>query len=69
MYESTALRLLRLGFLQDEDVGFDRQYESRKLKIKSINLLAADVAQYQGRVIPGQTAPCTNFAKRQADSF
>ena len=63
---STALRVLRLGFLQDGDVGFERQYESRKLQIKRVNFLAADVAQHQRRIIRGQTAPRSNFTNRQA---
>src|SRR6185312_471717 len=35
--------------------------ESRKLQIKRVNFLAADVAQYQRRVVRAETAPCANF--------
>ena len=43
--------------------------QSRKLQIKRVNFLAADVAQYQRGIIRGQTAPRANFTNRQADSF
>jgi hypothetical protein len=47
------LRVFRLGFLQDGDVGVaaGRLYESQKLQIKGVNLLAADVAQNQRGIV------------------
>jgi hypothetical protein len=49
------LRVRRLGFLQDGDVGVatGRFYESRELQIKGVNFLRAHVAQHQRGIIRG----------------
>ena len=44
---SLQLRILRLGFFQDGDIGVGpggQLYESRKLHIKGINFLRAHIA-------------------------
>jgi hypothetical protein len=52
---SLQLRVLRLGFLQDGDVGVaaGRLYESRELQIKGVNFLRAHVAQHKRGIIRG----------------
>ena len=66
--DKSQLRVLRLGLLQDGMLESqpERQHESRKLEIKRVNFLAADVAQYQRGIIRCQAAPSSNVGDRQA---
>jgi hypothetical protein len=49
------LRVFRLGFHEDGDVGVaaGRLYESQKLQIKGVNFLRAHVAQHKRGIVRG----------------